>query len=76
MFFKLIDEYTIQKAPNPLNIDGNDVFTNSEKTHNEQGYYKVINTPYPNDEEAYRPIYAMSNDVILQEWEKVERNEE
>ena len=76
MFFKIIDNYTVEKAPRPLKIDGKDVFTTSEEIHNEQGFYKVVNAEYPQDEKAYRPIYTMGEGVILQEWEEIVVNEE
>lgn len=76
MFFKLIDKYTVKKAPRPLKTEGNDVFTNNEKSHNEQGYFRVVNTEYPEDEKAYRPIYKMDTGVILQTFEEVTQDEE
>lgn len=70
MFFKIIDKYTVKKAPRPLKIEDKDVFTTSEETHNEQGFYRVVNAEYPNDEKAYRPVYKMGDNIILQEWEE------
>ncbi len=75
MFYKLIDQNTIRKAPKPLNIGGKDVFTNSEEIHNEQGYYRLVNTEYPQDEKAYQPIYSLENNVIVQGWDVVEITE-
>lgn len=72
MFFKLIDKYTVEKAPRPLHFDGKDVFTTSEEIHNSQGFYKVVETEYPQDEKTYRPVYTMGEGVILQTWEEVE----
>lgn len=71
MFFKLIDKYTVEKAPRPLKIEGKDVFTNSEQTHNEQGFYRVVNAEYPEGEKAYRPVYTMGEGAITQTWEEV-----
>lgn len=71
MFFKFIDKYTVEKAPRPLKIEDKDVFTTSEEIHNEQGYFRVENAEYPNDDKAYRPIYTMGDNVILQTWEEV-----
>ena len=71
MFFKIIDNYTIEKAPRPLKIEGKDVFTTSEEIHARLGFYKVVETDYPNDEKAYRPIYTMGEGVILQTWEEI-----
>lgn len=76
MFFKLIDKYTVEKAPRPLKIEGKDVFTTSEEIHNEQGYFRVENAEYPNDDKAYRPVYKMGEGVILQTWEEIENTEE
>lgn len=72
MFYKFIDQNTIRKAPRPLNIGGKDVFTNSEEIHNSQGYYRLINTEYPQDEKAYQPIYSLENNAIVQGWVEVE----
>lgn len=71
MFFELTDNNTVKKAPRPLKIEGKDVFTTSEEIHNEQGYFRVENAEYPNDDKAYRPIYKMGQGVILQEWEEI-----
>ena len=72
MFYKFIDQNTIRKAPKPLNIGGKDVFTNSEEIHNSQGYYRLVNTEYPQDEKIYQPIYSLDNNVITQGWIEVE----
>ena len=72
MFYKFIDENTIREAPRPLNIGGKDVFTNSEEIHNEQGYYRLVNTEYPQDEKTYQPIYSLDNNVITQDWVEIE----
>ena len=75
MFFKIIDKYTVKKAPRPLKIEDKDVFTTSEETHNEQGFYRVVNAEYPEGEKAYRPIYTMGEGVILQTWEEIPNSE-
>lgn len=72
MFFKIIDKYTLEKAPRPLKIEDKDVFTTSEEIHNTQGFYRVVETEYPNDDKAYRPIYTMGEGVILQIWEETQ----
>lgn len=72
MFFKFIDKYTVEKAPRPLKIEDKDVFTTSEEIHNEQGYFRVENAEYPNDDKAYRPLYTMGEGVILQIWEETQ----
>ena len=40
MFYKILEK-GIEKAPNFLLINGKQVFTNSEKLHNENGYYRL-----------------------------------
>ena len=72
MFYKFINENTIRKAPIPLNIDGKDVFTNSENIHNQQGYYAIKTTDCPQNEKSYRPIYELKDNLIIQKWEEVE----
>ena len=72
MFFKLIDKYTVKKAPRPLSFGGKDIFTTSEEIHNQQGFFKMINTDYPKDDKAYIPIYIMGENAILQTWEEAE----
>ena len=71
MFFKLIDNQTVEKAPRPLKIAGKDVFTTSEEIHNGLGFYKVVNAEYPEGEKAYRPVYTMGEGAIMQTWEEV-----
>lgn len=75
MFFKLIDKHNLEKAPRPLKIEDKDVFTTSEEIHNEQGYFRVENAEYPNDDKEYRPIYTMGEGVILQSFEEIEVEE-
>lgn len=72
MFFKIINETKIQKAPKPLKIDGKDVFTNSEQIHNEQGYYRLLTSDYPQDEKYYEPKYKQIGTLIIQEWVEAE----
>lgn len=68
MFFKLINENEIKKAPKPLKIDGGDVFTNSEQIHNEQGYYRLLTSDYPQDDKVYEARYKQIGTLIIQEW--------
>ena len=75
MFYKLIDENTIKKAPNPLLVDGKHIFTNSEKVFNENGYYEVIQTDYPDDEKYYESKYVLEDNIIRQVWVEVEIEE-
>ena len=68
MFYKFINENTIETAPKPLKIDGKDVFTNSEEIYNGQGYFKLIQEEYPQDEKLYMPVYELKDGVIIQNW--------
>lgn len=72
MFYKIIDENTIKKAPKPLKIGGKDVFTNSEEVYNGQGYYRLIYTKYPQDNKTYKPTYMLENNVIVKGWVETE----
>lgn len=72
MFYKLIDENTIKSAPNPLSINGKDVFTNSEEILNKQGYFKLKITDYPQDGNVYEPKYILEDNNILQYWLKID----
>lgn len=71
MFYKLINENEIKKAPKPLKIDGKDVFTNNEAIHNENGYFKLIQTDYPQDDKYYEARYELQENVIVQSWIEV-----
>ena len=72
MFYKLINETVIKKAPKPLKIGGKDVFTNSEQIHNEQGYYKLITTNYPDEDKIYTARYRLVGNSIIQFWDEAE----
>lgn len=71
MFYKFVDETTIKRAPNPLKVNGKDIFTNSEKTHNENGYYRLVEAEYPQDEKCYEPRYTKQGNEIVQSWVEV-----
>lgn len=71
MFYKLINENEIQIAPKPLYIDGKNVFTNSEVIHNEQGYYKLVPTKYPQDNKKYKRIYILEDNTIIEQWVEI-----
>jgi hypothetical protein len=71
MFYKLIDKTTIRKAPKPLKIDGKDVYTTSEQIYNDNGYYRLEQNEYPQDEKHYSPRYALQGNVIVQSWIEV-----
>lgn len=68
MFYEYIDEKTIKKAPKPLKIGGKDIYTNSEKIHNENGYFKIKHTDYPQDDKCYEPRYTRVGNFIYQTW--------
>lgn len=72
MFYKLINATKVEKAPKPLKIDGKDVFTNSEKIHNEQGYFRLIQAEYPQDDKCYEARYKLQDNAIIQEWIEAE----
>lgn len=68
MFYKLIDEKTVEKASNPLCIDGKHIFTNSKEVFNENGFYKLVNTEYPQDDKYYESKYVLQDNIIVQTW--------
>lgn len=70
MYYKFLNENAIKQAPYPLRIEGKDVFTNSEEVYNENGYFKLVKTQYPNDKKVYVPIYRQENNAIVQEWKE------
>ena len=71
MYYELIDEKIVRKAPKPLKVDGKDVFTNSKKIHNKNGYYKLSRTEYPQDDKNYEPRYTLKDKTIVQSWVEV-----
>ena len=75
MFYKLINENTIKSAPNPLSVNGKDVFTNSEEILNAEGYFKLRIADYPQDGNVYEPKYILEDNIIIQDWVKVEEGE-
>jgi hypothetical protein len=74
MFYKLINENEIKKAPKPLKIDGKDVFTNSEAIHNEQGYFRLLTSDYPQDDKNYQPNYRQQGVYIIQDWKLIDND--
>lgn len=68
MFYELINETTIKRAPKPLKVNGKDVFTNSEEIYNKLGYYKLKYTEMPQDEKMYEARYTLQDNVIVQSW--------
>ena len=77
MFFEFIDKYTYPKqAPKLLRVGNKDVFTNDEKIYNEQGYYKMQSSDYPQDEKSYIPTYELDDNIIIKGWEEITLSEE
>ena len=72
MYYQLVNETSIKKAPIPLVIDGKDVFTNDEKIYNSQGYFALTSADYPNDKKNYTSKYILKDNNILQVWEEIE----
>jgi hypothetical protein len=65
MFYQLINETTLKKAPKPLKFNGRDVFTKSEQIHNEQGYYRLLTSDYPQDDKYYEAHYSLQDNNII-----------
>ncbi len=74
MFYKYINENTVEKAPKMLNIGGKDVFTNNEKIYNSQGYYKLLLSEHPKDDKLYKPVYILGENVIVKDWVETENS--
>lgn len=72
MFYRLVDERTIEKVSNPLCVNGRHIFTNSEKVFNENGYYKLQTAEYPQDDKLYESNYTLQDNIIIQNWVEVE----
>lgn len=72
MFYKIIDEYTVEKFKNPLKIEDKHIFTNSRKLLNENGYYRLVDTEYPQDDKFYKTAYMLENNVIIKGWVEIE----
>lgn len=70
MFYKL-KENGIEKAPKMLLVAGKQIFTNSEKIYNENGYYKVQEVPCSLGGN-YKPVYYLKGNIIVKDWQKVE----
>lgn len=75
MYYKLKNRNFIKKAPYPLHIGDRDVFTTDETIYNEQGYYALTRTEYPQDEKSYQPYYEFEENKIIQKWEEIEEIE-
>ena len=68
LFYKFIDDKRIEKAPIPLSISGKNIFTNDEKTYNENGYYKLVREDYPQDTNSYTVVYELKDNAIYMTW--------
>lgn len=78
MFYKLIDENTVEKFKPPLKVDGKHIFTNDEKILNENGYYKVIINPMPEgvgENKYWESKYIVIDNMIHKVWEEKEFEE-
>ena len=71
MFYKLIDNKII-KAPSPLIIGEQYVITSNEQIYNEQGYYKILELPYPTNGNQYEAIYYIQDNKIIRDWKQIE----
>ena len=73
MFYKLVDEYTVEKFKNPLRIEGKHIFTNSEKILNENGYYRVVIDEQPEiileENQYWNNKYEVIDNKIHKIWE-------
>lgn len=73
MFYKLVDEYTIEKFKNPLRVEGKHIFTNSEKILNENGYYRVVMDEQPEtileENQYWNNKYVVIDNIIHKIWE-------
>lgn len=72
MFYKLIDECTIEEAPTPLKINGNHIFTNDETVFNQNGFYKLVTAEYPQEDKCYKCKYILQDNKIMQVWTEKE----
>ncbi len=75
MFYKFIDNKNIERAPRPLSICGQDIFTNSEKIHNDKGYYRLVQAEHPQNGKLYMPTYELKDNLIYNNWEEIDAPE-
>lgn len=77
MFYKYINEDTIDRAPTPLRVAINNkiVYTNDERVYNENKYYKLIEEDMPQDEYTYIPKYILEGNKIYKKWSPVFESE-
>lgn len=75
MFYKLVDENTIEKFKNPLKVDDKHTFTNNEEILNANGYYKVVINSQPQELEENKYLiskYILQDNIIYKVWEQLE----
>lgn len=68
MFYKYINEDTIEKAPSILRVEGKQIYTNDEKIYNRHGYYRLDETPIPDTEGKITPKYFLEKNIIYKKW--------
>lgn len=78
MFYKYINEDTIERAPSLIRTATNNkiVYTNDEKIYNQNKYYKLIEEDRPQDSEyTYEPKYILQGNNIYKKWSIVFKTE-
>lgn len=68
MFYKYINEDTIQKAPVYIESEGRSIYTNDETIYNAHGYYRLIEEEKPTDGEEYYSKYILKDNIIYKKW--------
>ena len=68
MFYKYINEDTIQKAPIYIESEGRSIYTNDETIYNAHGYYRLIEEEKPIDGEEYYSKYVLKDNIIYKKW--------
>ncbi len=66
---QLIDQQLVY-APKNLDYNGQLYIPASEAILRQAGYYQIVHTPYPDDNEYYISHWELRNDIILQVWIK------
>lgn len=66
MYYRLIDEHTIEKFKNPLRVENKHIFTNNETILNEHGVYKYIEDEIPEltESQYYETYYYVTDKMI------------
>lgn len=66
MYYRLIDEHTIEKFKNPLRVENKHIFTNNEAVLNEHGVYKYVEDEIPElTENQYCDTYYYVADNVI-----------